>query len=195
MKHTLNIDRKVDVVKICLTGKLRSGKDTVANRLYISHDFHRVAFGDELKRLAHETFPHISEASKPRALYQEFGQKVREMDPDVWIRHVDRKVKALINVHAPHKDRVGIVVTDVRQKNELEWCRANGFTVVRVSAPDDVRIGRAIAAKDNFTVHDLAHPTEIALNSFEVDYQIVNEGTVEELKRKVDSMMSEILAQ
>lgn len=195
MKHTLNIDRKVDVIKIALTGKLRSGKDTVANRLYIGHDFHRVAFGDELKRLAHETFPHISEASKPRALYQQFGQLMREMDPDVWIRHVDRKVKALIDVHAPHKDRVGIVITDLRQPNEYAWAKHNGFSIVRVSAPDDVRIGRALEAGDDFTIHDLAHPTEIALNSFEVDYQIVNDGTVEELKRQVDEMMAEILAQ
>jgi hypothetical protein len=87
---------------------------------------------------------------------------------------------------------VGIVLTDVRQANEVAWCRENGFTLIRVTAPDEVRIARAIEAGDDFTVHDLVHSTELAIDGFAVDYEIVNDGSVDELKRQVDAVLEAI---
>jgi dephospho-CoA kinase len=193
MKHTINVNREVTIVKIALTGKLRSGKDTVANHLYIRHSFDRVAFGDALKKNAHATFPWIYEWNKPRALYQQFGQLMREIDPEIWIKHAERAVKGAIDFRVnTGADKVGVVVTDVRQQNEVDWCRENGFTLIRVTAPDEVRIGRAIAAGDDFNIHDLTHETELAIDGFAVDYEIINDGSVDELKRKIDEIMEAI---
>ena len=193
MKHTITVEREVEVVKIALTGKLRAGKDEVARHLYIKYEFDRVAFGDALKRQAHEVFPWISEAAKPRALYQQFGQLMREIEPDVWIKHVERKVNGVIDFRVnTGAERVGIVVTDLRQQNEVDWCRANGFTLIRVTAPDDVRIARAIKAGDNFSENDLEHVTESAIDRFDCDFEIYNEGTVEELQAQVDAIIAQI---
>jgi dephospho-CoA kinase len=193
MKHTLNVTREVSVVKIALSGRLRSGKDTVANHLYIKYGFNRVAFGDALKHNAHETFPWISQSTKPRALYQQFGQLMREIDADVWIKHAERAVNGAIDFRVnTGAERAGVVITDVRQSNEVAWCRQNGFTIIRVTAPDEVRIGRAIAAGDNFCENDLEHETEKAIDSFSVDYEIVNDGSVDNLKAKVDEVINEV---
>jgi dephospho-CoA kinase len=193
MRHTINVNREVSIVKIALTGKMRSGKDTVANHLYIRHGFDKVAFGDALKRIAHDTFPWVSEFSKPRALYQ-FMNVMREYDKDVWIKHVEQAVKGAIDFHVnTGAEKIGVVVTDVRQQNEVDWCRENGFTLIRVTAPDEERIARAIAAGDDFTVHDLCHETELAIDGFSVDYEIVNDGSVDALKRKVDEILAEML--
>lgn len=192
MKHKLEISRKVTVTKVALTGKMRAGKDTVAHHLYISHGFDKVAFGDELKRLAHETFPDVGILSKPRALYQQFGQLMRTIDGDVWVKHVERKINAIVNFRSSTDDRIGIVLTDVRQPNEVEWARANGFTIIRVTAPDDVRRHRAEQAGDYFTADDFEHETELHVDGFAVDYEIANDGTVEELKEKVDAIMEAI---
>jgi dephospho-CoA kinase len=194
MKHTINVSREVSVVKIALTGKMRSGKDTVANHLYIKYGFNRVAFGDVLKRNAHEAFPWIGQNTKPRALYQQYGQLMREIDPDVWIKHAERAVNGAIDFRVnTGAERVGVVVTDLRQPNEYEWARANGFTIIRVTAPDEVRIGRAIAAGDDFCENDLEHETEKAIDGFEVDAVIVNKGSLEELQTKVDIIMDQIM--
>jgi dephospho-CoA kinase len=193
MKHTINVNREVTIVKIALTGKLRSGKDTVANHLYIRHSFDRVAFGDALKKNAHATFPWIYEWNKPRALYQQFGQLMREIEPDVWIKHAERAVKGIVDYKVgTSAEKIGIVITDVRQDNEVAWCRASGFTLIRVTAPDEDRIARAINAGDDFNVHDLTHETEQAIDGFVVDYEILNDGSVDELKAQVDAILEEI---
>jgi dephospho-CoA kinase len=190
MKHTITVEREVEVVKFALTGKMRAGKDEISNHLHIRYGFDKVAFGDALKRIAHETFPWISEGSKPRALYQQFGQLMREIDSDVWIKHAERKVKGTIDFRVnTGAERVGIVITDLRQQNEYDWARANGFTIIRVTAPDDVRIARAIRAGDSFSENDLEHVTESAIDGFAVDYDIVNDGSVAELQAQIDAIM------
>jgi dephospho-CoA kinase len=193
MKHTLNVSREVEVIKIALTGKLRAGKDELARHLYIKYGFNRIAFGDALKHNAHETFPWISQSSKPRALYQKFGQLMREIDPDVWIKHAERAVNGAIDFRVnTGAERVGVVVTDLRQGNEWYWAKDNGFTIIRVTAPDEVRIGRAIAAGDDFCENDLEHETEKAIDGFAVDFDVVNDGSVDDLKRKIDEIMEAI---
>jgi dephospho-CoA kinase len=192
MKNTLTVNREITFVKVALTGKLRAGKDEVANHLYIRHGFDRVAFGDALKKNAHATFPWVSEFSKPRALYQ-FMNVMREYDKDVWIKHVEQAVKGAIDFRVnTGAEQIGVVITDLRQPNEYEWARKNGFSIIRVTAPDEDRIKRAIAANDDFTVHDLTHETELSIDKFDVDFEIYNDGTVDELTETVDAILAQI---
>jgi dephospho-CoA kinase len=131
----------------------------------------------------------VSAQSKPREGYQRFGQLIREeFDENVWVKHLASTVEFLED---SRKTR-GIVITDLRQPNEYEWCRANGFIIVRVTAPDELRIARAKAAGDDFSAEDLSHETESHVDSFVVDYEIHNDGTIADLDTKVDEMMAEI---
>jgi dephospho-CoA kinase len=193
MKHTINVNREVTIVKIALCGRLRSGKDTAANHLYIRHSFNPVAFGGALKKNAHATFPWVSEYSKPRALYQQFGQLMRQIDPDVWIKHAERAVKGAIDYNVNiGAEKVGVVITDLRQPNEYEWARANGFSIIRVTAPDEDRLWRAKLAGDDFNEADLEHETESHIDGFAVDAEIINSGTIDELKELVDNIIAKI---
>lgn len=174
-------------VKVALCGKLRAGKDRVANHLSNRYSFDRVAFGDELKRIYHELNPWVPADPKPRSEYQRFGQAMRELcGDDIWIRHTERKINESGSLSS------GIVVTDLRQPNEYEWARANGFTIVRVTAPDELRLARAKKAGDDFTEADLAHDTEQWVDKFDVDFEVVNDGTLGELYAKVDDVMAKI---
>jgi len=187
---TSKLSATTRTTRIALTGKLRSGKDTVAERMWIYNDgFYPLAFGNALKQTYHELFPWIPKKPKPRAGYQSYGQQMRELyGDDLWIRHVEARVNSL----EKFRDCLGMVITDLRQQNEYDWCRANGFAIVRVTASDDVRKARAVAAGDDFTVHDFAHDTELHVDSFDVDYEIVNDGDLMELYAKVDAVMAEI---
>jgi hypothetical protein len=118
---------------------------------------------------------------------------MREIESDIWIRHAERKVRGTIDFRVnTGAEKIGVVITDLRQPNEYEWARTEGYTIIRVTAPDEVRIGRAIGAGDDFSVHDLAHSTELEIDNFDVDYEVVNDGTVADLQTKIDEIISQI---
>jgi dephospho-CoA kinase len=193
MKSMLTVSREIPVIKIALSGRLRSGKDTAANHLYIRHGFDRVAFGDALKRNAHAVFPWISDGTKPRALYQQYGQLMREIDPDIWIKHAEMAVKGKIDFRVSMgAEAIGIVITDLRQPNEYEWAKLNGFTIVRVNSSFDSRLERARKAGDDFVESDLLHSTEQYIDTFTPDFEVNNDGTVDELKEQIDEILEAI---
>ena len=178
-----------EIIKIGLVGSLRSGKDTVANRLYYEHGFeYPIAFGSALKRLAHNIFMDVPKEPKPRKLYQ-FMNKMREYDPDVWIKHLE----IMYEYYVDRRSTSGIVLTDIRQPNEYEWARKNGFIIVKVEAPASIRKERA-KQSDDFSEEDLTHSTESYTDEFAFDYSITNDGSLDELKAKVDAIMGEIKA-
>lgn len=171
-------------MRIAIAGKLRSGKSAAARYLAEEYGFERVSFGAELKRFAGEIFG-ASEA-KPRRLYQHFGQAMREIDENVWIRHVEKRIESLGRAK-------GIVIDDLRQPNEYRWARANGFFIVSIAASEDTRLARAKAAGDDFSIEDLRHDTEIHVDSFTVDFEIWNDGDdLAELERRVGEIIDEI---
>jgi dephospho-CoA kinase len=185
------------VRKLAICGRIRSGKDTAAKYLEDKYAFAKFAFADDMKRYLHELFPHIPADPKPRRAYQVFGEGLRHLDlPDayhVWIKSCMRKVDGYIWWHSEVDERgANVVITDLRTKLEYDYLRANGFTIIRVTAPDEVRIGRAIQAGDDFDVRDLAHSTELEIDNFTVDYTVDNSGTADELKAKIDAILEEI---
>lgn len=181
---------------IGLIGKLRSGKSAAADYLASKYGYTQFAFGDELKRYAHELFGEPAPGTKPRELYQWFGQTMRERDPDVWVR------KCLGNI--ANTERHGsdyrrwarrpfrAVCTDVRQLNEFTALQSAGYVLIRVEASDGLRIERAVNSGDTFNYADLAHGTETALDGHLADFTVTNDGTLAELYAQIDEIIAEL---
>lgn len=185
-------------MNIALTGKFRSGKDAVAHHLALEHGYTQFAFGDELKRYYHELFGDAEE--KPREGYQWFGQNMRERDPNIWVRKCfDDIVERQRSIAAKYANggRWGatppfrVVISDLRQPNEFDRCRAEGYTIIRVNCPDELRIERARAAGDAFKPEDLTHDTEQHVDTFAVDYEVQNDGTLDELYAQIDAIIAQ----
>jgi dephospho-CoA kinase len=171
--------------KIALTGRLRAGKDTAAGYLALYYDFTPYAFGDELKESFHRAFPNVPGLPKPRNFYQKFGQWAREiMGEDIWITHCLGKIDRY------RSERV--VITDLRQPNEYSALREAGYKIIRISAPESLRIKRALDAGDDFTIHDLVHETELNVDTFDVDYDVWNGSGPLVLERQLDVIMTEL---
>jgi dephospho-CoA kinase len=183
-------------IKLALVGKLRAGKDTAAQYLTLFYDFQPFAFADPLKRYLHEIFPHVPREPKPRRLLQLFGQKMREIDPDVWVNLTMRQIDEYLRQHTCDRCepvlKPRVVITDCRQQNEYDRLRAEGFVFVRINADEKLRIQRALEAGDKFTAEDLAHETELLVDSFDVDYEVDNNGTTSELYEQIDAIMNEL---
>lgn len=194
-----------DIIRIAITGKMRSGKTTAAKYLWTNYDFKILSFGEPIKRIADEYFKHLYEPiyencpfsdngksiagyKKPRKLLQQIGQLFRQIDEDVWIKRAEQTMK----YYEQYRDTRGIVIDDLRQPNEYEWARANGFVIIRINAPDSLRIERAKAAGDDFDINDLTHETERHIDGFAVDYEIDNAHSLEELERQIDEIIAKI---
>lgn len=196
------------IKRIALTGKMRSGKSLIASHLFVSHGYSRVSFGDSLKYYADQIFPHFTEGitetceifggekvvgrRKPRALYQTFGQMMREIDPNIWLYHAEQALE----IEEGYRSTKGIVIDDLRQPNEEAWARDNGFTIIRVNANEDTRLARARALGDDFKAEDLRHETEMHIDDIEADYDVWSDGSgpegVADIERQIDEIMAKI---
>src|SRR5690625_346970 len=202
-------------IKIAICGQIRAGKSTASEHLVHNHGFQPVSFGAELKSHAGKLFAfsdvYKSESivvddeqfggtrtigkRKPRRLYQDFGEKLRELDPNIWIGHAAEKVRLIELIAAANGEQARIVIDDLRQPNEYEWALAHGFTIVRITADEGTRLERAKQADDDFSIEDLRHPTEMYVQDFEVDFDIWNGVGVEQadVERRIDEIVGEII--
>lgn len=203
-----------NIPRILLVGKMRSGKSATARHLVLNYNFSELAFGDELKRTADRLFETTEVAEykrepirrggaddvpfldpneivgyrKPRQLYQDFGQLLRSMDEDIWIRQVERSMEAAEILRTTE----GIVISDGRQPNEIAWARRNGFVIIRINANEDTRLERARKESDAFSEEDTKHETESHIDGYKVDYEVDNNGDAGELGRQIDEIMGEL---
>ena len=63
-----------------------------------------------------------------RPLLVAYGTNVcRRIDPDHWIKKIEKQVKASIN------SKIIVVITDVRYENECKWIKDNGGFMIHLS--------------------------------------------------------------
>ena len=195
-------------IKIALTGKMRSGKDTVYGILRDEFEAPSLGkaqvvqytFGGRLKHFAHELFPDELSKGKPRKLYQEFGQLMRQIDPNVWVNQVHKKISQVEDYAVfvdEHNSIVVSIITDLRQPNEYKYCRDNGFHIIRIKASDETRMARMKANGDNVSLGDLKHETESYVDAYDVDYEIDNDSlsssSIYNIELQVEKIVADIL--
>jgi dephospho-CoA kinase len=159
-------------MKIAVVGKMRSGKDTLARFFEENDDAYKMAFGDGIKRVCALLFPVQVAQGKPRELYQEVGQYFRTIDPLVWIKYLDNNME----IHKLYGQE-NFVISDVRQMNEYEYLKAEGFTIIKVEAEDEIRKKRIIASGDQFEEKHFYHETELTVDTLPYDYLVTNNDT------------------
>lgn len=172
--------------KIAVLGQMRAGKDTVAEILKEKELFIELKFSDGISAIIRTYFPEAEQFGKPRQHYQHIGQSLRQLDEDVWINRLDKKLKALSTERS-------VIVTDVRQENEVKYLKEQGFTLIKVIADDSVRIQRIEAEGDVFNPSMFEHETEQGILQYDCDFLINNSGSFTELQEQVDSIWAAII--
>lgn len=174
-------------MNIALTGRFRSGKDTVGKYLVERFGYTQFAFGDDLRNDFHRRYPEIPRDPKPRPGYQLHGQLMRRLvDEDIWVNRCFLRISSYLSdipVSRP------VVITDLRQPNEYDRCRREGFIIVRANCPDEIRIERARNAGDQFSEEDLRHETELHIDSYQVDFELDNSRDLDHLYGQIERMM------
>ena len=136
-------------LRIAFAGKTRAGKTTSANYLLRAYRFTKISFAGKLIEFAHEFFPdRFEKGEKPLELIQDLREKLLEIDPDVWIKYVSRKIGTL------PKD-ADIVIDDLHFPNEYEAVKSLGFLVVRLDPTDELPYD--VLLENDGNVEDLYH--------------------------------------
>lgn len=188
---------------VALMGKARSGKDTVAQILVRHAQYTRLAFADRLKEAALRVDPYVYAEAAPghvtqfrlsgvvekfgweraktfpevRRFLQEYGQTVREMDQEFWVKPVVDQMMSGFHLNMP------CVVSDVRYRNEVTAMRRAGALIVRVERPGAGLTGDAGT-----------HASETELDDVEPDVTLYNGGDLDDLRGYVQNLYATHLA-
>lgn len=152
---------------IAFVGKAGSGKSSAAGILQdlalpiAAAGYSPVSFATPVKRMSAELWP-----AGRRDRWQALGAAVREIDPNTWV--------GIWACEVEDSRDWPIVTDDVRYENEWWAARAKGFVIVRVWAPEHVRINRLKANGKWQDAGQLLHESETAVDHMVADYTIEN---------------------
>lgn len=159
-------------------GKAGAGKDTVAEVLMEAFPhlgYQRFALADPLKDIAASLWG--DEARRSRHYLQGLGVSVRELNKDTWVDHLFRRIGEAAPFAADDHRPGRIIVTDCRFANELQRFREEGFTVLRVEAPQVLRVDRLRRNGKLQDEAELEHVSETELDGARADHTIINDAS------------------
>jgi hypothetical protein len=201
------------IIGVC--GFIGSGKDTVADYLVNFHEFRRESFASTLKDAVAAVFGwdrtllegRTKEAREwreqvdpwwaerlaiptltPRWVLQYWGTEVcrRSFHDSIWIASLENKLRN-------SKDHV--VISDCRFPNEIKSIKESGGKIVWVKRGElPVWYNLALSANQGHNLatqelkHLKIHASETAWVGTEFDYELDNNGTIDQLFTKVKSL-------
>lgn len=119
--------------RIAFFGPMCSGKTWAADYLANNYQYGKASFASKIKSIVYDLFGDVDKNDN-RALFQNIGQSMREYDPDVWIKYTLNRIY--------ESDWNRWVIDDLRYVNEAKILKRNGFFLILVSTPEDVRAER-----------------------------------------------------
>lgn len=172
---------------ICISGKARSGKDTVARLIKSRLEFegHKtliIHYADYLKFICKAYFDWNGEKDvEGRTLLQYVGTDViRANNENFWVDNVINILKLFAD------EWEYVLIPDCRFPNEIERIKETFYNV------KTVRINRPEATLDLLTDTQKQHISETALDDYKFDYVIDNNETKEALVNKIDIVIKKV---
>lgn len=208
--QTQNTTTKPKPLKFALSGKIASGKTTTSKSIArrTRGEVKVLSFAKRLKDIVSELFTREDDQyssmpfedyvlrdevsrenamGKQRKLLQDFGTKVREIDPNAWVNALDKQAREC------ERNGVHIIVDDLRMPNEYAYCKHNGYILIRLEVSRQVQEKRIKRIYNNYEEHlsRLDHHTEVALDSYPFDY-VIHTDNPSEINEKIGKIMLEV---
>lgn len=164
------------ITKIMINGRSLAGKDTIADYLIEKYDFNKINFAKGIYEIAEK---YLGMKIKDRFILQSVGEKMREIDPLVWVNYTYRLSEKY--------DKIAI--SDLRRENEYLRGLKEGYLPIRITADFDLRVQRAIE-RDGFYPDTSLWENESETGADPFDYiEIENNGTLEDLHKQIEDII------
>lgn len=121
--------------KIAISGKMGSGKTTLAKALSLALGAPVVSFADPLKAGCKALGIRVDEKNKDRVALQEIANFLVARDPTHFVKLFDTKTRR-------SREQYGAIVPDMRLPQEWVWAKVNGFLLVRLDIQPETQIAR-----------------------------------------------------
>lgn len=174
---------------IGLSGYATVGKDEVAKILVEEFGFTQLSFAESLKQAVYNLNPIVQGNQRVQDLVDKFGWDVAKKSfPEIrqLLQRMGTEVaRELWNdnfwidiVYGQIWNYPNVVISDARFLNEAEFVQDQGGYVVRVNRPGVGPVN--------------SHASDMGLPDDLVDYDLHNDGTLEDLKFKVRDLIQEL---
>jgi len=170
---------------IIISGKARAGKDTTASFLkeIYKEKMIKLQYGSYIKEYAKNISDWDgSEETKPRELLQYLGTEIikNKIDKKFFLNRIIQDIKVYSYFFET------IVISDARFIEEIEDIKKifDNIITIRIIRPN---------FDNGLTEKEKNHPTEVGLDNYNsYDYNITNDGTLEDLKLKIERLVEVI---
>lgn len=180
---------------IGVLGRKGSGKDTISDYIVNKYRYEKMVLAEPLKNACKILFNFSDEqlygdqketidpswGTSPRKVFQYLGTDIFRNDihkiiPDIgdnfWVNLL--RIKYLQKLK--ENKNIKIIMSDIRFQNEVDMVRQLGGIVIKLTRP-------SINNSD-------AHESEKNIDNINGNFNIINDGTLEELYKKVDEIIS-----
>lgn len=195
---------KINYDLIIFTGHMASGKSYYStllktqlekinkenNNNKVSNYFFKEAhIAGKLKEVAKDVF---GMKEKDRRLLQMLGSKMREIDPDVWIKYISRQISNDINEGQKTGIKDVYIIDDVRFKNEIDYLKKIKIgleqikvLIVNIQPRESERLDKYKELYGRYpTKEELNDSTEKEIDSLPYNYKIKNAKYDNEFAKK-----------
>ncbi len=182
---------------IGVTGTLVSGKDTLSHYLVANKGFFHFSLSDAIRQECDKRG-----LPKDRDTLANLGNELRgEFGPDILAR---RAIEAIKGQGAKNS-----VITSIRNPQEVNFLKqSSNFALITVDAPIKMRYQRIVSRKRDSDFVDFEtfkrqeekemsgknHEQDLQAVMTTADYNIINDGTLEEFHKKIEQILKEIPA-
>lgn len=172
-------------MRIAVYGKLRAGKTAVCDYIIEKFDCEILECSGALQEIVDILYPD-KKGIKDRELLVTIGQHLRKIDEDIWVNLLEHKIK--------NSNAENILIAGVRQQNEYDMLKRQGFIFIQVEACENTRIERCIENGDKFSIESLRNHTEMVMDNWKPDYLIINEKGFKELEISISNVINQVLS-
>lgn len=163
-------------VRFALVGKSGSGKSSAGEILAERFDITHIRTGKICREIAFLLFGNEDKSSTQR-----LDDALTQIDPSIFLRAALREIESTTDELSGSGK--GFIIDALRFESDLMLAKEHGCSIIRISAPEEVRVTRLAERKQVFDLAtDGLHRSEHELDAAQADYEIVNDQDLEALR-------------
>ncbi|MBY5707508.1 AAA family ATPase [Rhizobium leguminosarum] len=161
-------------ISFALIGKSGAGKSTAAQMIAERYQARRVSTGAICRQISR-----LLMGDEDKASTQKIDDALIKIDTSIFLKAALRDVA----------QNESICVDSLRFESDVKIARERGFFVIRITASDQLRLERLKSRGQVFNLTiDGRHRSEVELDETPADLEIVNDGSLDNMRRAVDSI-------